>query len=519
MADQAGEPLETTLGRLKKERDEADARYNEALTALDKTLGAPVDLPHPPYPIDEHQITALNESWNILPASPAASGLRRKLTGFIWGVVAPYFQRQLTFNSQLVDHVNRDMAAARGAHQASEATIAALRQQLAANAAFQSRLMLYLQQITAYVDTKDRDSAGGALVLNAALSDLAENLAKRWESLTSREQRYEARTASIAASQEELRAMIGVAQQAITTFKREIERMDVRLKPDATGTKSATESVERDAFAAELDAYKYVGFEDQFRGSREVIRARLETYLPAFDGLSDVLDVGCGRGEFLDLLNAHGISSRGIDLNHEMAEVCRARGLDVTEADAVGYLSSLADASLGGIFAAQVVEHLEPGVPAALSRTLVPEAPSGRAHRARDAEPGLLGRVLRELHPRHHAPLAAPSRNAQVSRRGERLHEGGYRVPLAGAAAGSTPADCDARRRGSCARRSGRGVQQQRPEAERADVHPHGLCNRRAEICRVDRFQLHDVHLPIDRRRLVPAGQRPVRPDAPRAGA
>src|SRR6185503_14299288 len=70
---------------------------------------------------------------------------------------------------------------------------------------------------------------------------------------------------------------------------------------------------------------------------------------------------GCGRGEFLDLLAAHGIRARGIDLNHEMAETCRARGLDVTEADAVGYLSTIPDASLGGIFAAQVVEHLQPG--------------------------------------------------------------------------------------------------------------------------------------------------------------
>jgi O-antigen chain-terminating methyltransferase len=92
-----------------------------------------------------------------------------------------------------------------------------------------------------------------------------------------------------------------------------------------------------------------------------VIRARLESYLPLFDGLADVLDVGCGRGEFLDLLSARGVRARGIDLNHEMAEGCRARGLDVTEADAVGYLSSVPDASLGGIFSAQVVEHLQPG--------------------------------------------------------------------------------------------------------------------------------------------------------------
>jgi O-antigen chain-terminating methyltransferase len=86
----------------------------------------------------------------------------------------------------------------------------------------------------------------------------------------------------------------------------------------------------------------------------------MESYVPFFAGASDVLDVGCGRGEFLELLAANGIAARGIDLNHEMAESCQARGLDVTEADAVGYLASLPDGSLGGLFAAQVVEHLPP---------------------------------------------------------------------------------------------------------------------------------------------------------------
>ena len=357
MGDHTGEPLEATLRRLKEERDEADQRYNAALTALDRTLGPPVELPQAPYPIDEHQVTALNGSWNILPAPPQASGVRGRLTAFIWGVVAPFFQRQLTFNSQLVDHINRNAASARAAHAAAETTVAALRQQLAAQAAFQTHLMLYLQQITAYVDTKDRDTAGGALVLNSALSGMADELAKRWESLAAREARYEARTSAIAASQEDVRAMIGVAQQAITALKREVDKGNVRLAPDVA---HAGAPARTDAFAPDLDAYKYVGFEDQFRGSREVIRARLESYLPHFEGLADVLDVGCGRGEFLDLLNAHGIAARGIDLNHEMAEACRARGLDVTEADAVGYLSSIPDQSLGGVFAAQVVEHLEP---------------------------------------------------------------------------------------------------------------------------------------------------------------
>jgi SAM-dependent methyltransferase len=366
------EPLEAILRRLKQERDDADERYNEALTALDAALRPPVAIPQPVPGLDDHQLAPLNQTWNTVPAEPPrASGLRGRLTGLIWAVTAPYLQRQLTFNSQLVDHLNRTANAQRQAQQTAEASVAAIRDHVAAIAEFQTRLMQYLQQITAYVDTKDRDSAGNALVLNASLSGLAENLAKHAESMAAREHRYESRATALALSHDELRAMIGVAQHALVSLKREVERLSVGGEPHPTG-RAGPESDRSahpasripampDAFSPSLDAYKYVGFEDQFRGSRDAIRGRFESYLPLFEGRSDVLDVGCGRGEFLDLLNARGVSARGIDLNHEMAEVCRARGLDVTEADAVGYLSQLADASLGGIFSAQVVEHLQPG--------------------------------------------------------------------------------------------------------------------------------------------------------------
>jgi O-antigen chain-terminating methyltransferase len=112
--------------------------------------------------------------------------------------------------------------------------------------------------------------------------------------------------------------------------------------------------------AKPLDSYKYVGFEDQFRGSQLDIRGRVAEYLPLFEGASDVLDVGCGRGEFLDLLRTRGISARGVDTNDEMAAVCREHGLEASVGDGLSYLVSLPDESIGGLFAAQVVEHLEP---------------------------------------------------------------------------------------------------------------------------------------------------------------
>jgi SAM-dependent methyltransferase len=371
MSEHDPEPLEAVLRRLKKERDEADARYNAALTAVDRALQPPPSIPQPPPSLDSHQLAALNEAWNIIPGPPRASGLRQRVANFVWGLIGPYLQRQMTFNSLLVDHVNRNAAAARDSDRVAQQTADALREQLAGLAQFQTRLIQYFQQITAYVDTKDRDNAGGSLVLNAALNGLADSVAKRYESMSLREQRVSARMQTLSdtltGSQDDVRAIVGTLQQGVMAMKRELERMA------ATGSTSSDPSPRIPdpgsripasssplAFSPALDAYKYVGFEDLFRGSREVIRARFESYVPLFEGRGPVLDVGCGRGEFLDLLAAHHIDARGIDLNHEMAEACRARGLDVSEADAVGYLTGVEDGSLGGIFSAQVVEHLEP---------------------------------------------------------------------------------------------------------------------------------------------------------------
>ena len=108
----------------------------------------------------------------------------------------------------------------------------------------------------------------------------------------------------------------------------------------------------------ELD---YVQFENRFRGSQRDVAERQAAYLDLFRGSpGKVVDLGCGRGEFLDLLRGAGIAAYGVDMSEAMVSACRQRALDARQEDILEHLAGLPEGSLGGIFCAQVVEHLEP---------------------------------------------------------------------------------------------------------------------------------------------------------------
>ncbi|MBC2581572.1 bifunctional 2-polyprenyl-6-hydroxyphenol methylase/3-demethylubiquinol 3-O-methyltransferase UbiG [Clostridium sp. DJ247] len=109
----------------------------------------------------------------------------------------------------------------------------------------------------------------------------------------------------------------------------------------------------------ELDI-DYFGFEDKFRGTQEDIKRRQTKYVEYFRDKKNVLDIGCGRGEFLELLAENGIGATGIDINKDMVIQCQEKDLSVIESDLFDYLEAIDDDTLDGIFAAQVIEHLTP---------------------------------------------------------------------------------------------------------------------------------------------------------------
>jgi glycosyltransferase involved in cell wall biosynthesis/2-polyprenyl-3-methyl-5-hydroxy-6-metoxy-1,4-benzoquinol methylase len=105
-------------------------------------------------------------------------------------------------------------------------------------------------------------------------------------------------------------------------------------------------------------AISYTTCNEWVGGDPDFERELYTPFVAIFAGRPTVLDVGCGRGVFLELCRESGIPARGIDLDSDMVKLCRAAGLEVGQADALNYLAGLTDASLGGIFCAHLIEHL-----------------------------------------------------------------------------------------------------------------------------------------------------------------
>ncbi len=287
------------------------------MTAVDTAIRAVPDLPAPPPGVDETRVPALRTTWDILPGGPPPvdGSLRGRLRALVWQLVGPPLDAQRRFNQTVAEHLDRNLAGERATRLAVAALVDAVRRELAALAGFESTLVQYLQTITAFIETKDR-SLGG----------------------------------------DEIRERLSLTEQRLVALKRDLERL-AHTAPAAAGTPAVPAA---EAFQGSLDAPTYVGFQDRVRGSQDEIRARVDAYLPLLATAADVVDIGCGRGELVEQLKAAGVRARGVDVNPAMVELCRSRGLDVEQGEAVSWLQRQADGSLGGLVAIQVVEHLEP---------------------------------------------------------------------------------------------------------------------------------------------------------------
>ncbi|MGD9572523.1 MAG: class I SAM-dependent methyltransferase [Thermoleophilia bacterium] len=156
---------------------------------------------------------------------------------------------------------------------------------------------------------------------------------------------------------------------ALAELNAKLRHLEARQRADAAALVRSAVSEPRDGGIPPLDDFDYLAFEDRFRGPEDEVRARQAAHadrLAASGG--PVADIGCGRGELLELMRDRGVDALGVDASAEMVGIAVEKGLAAELGDAFAWLAAREAGSLGGIIVSHVVEHLWPADQVRLAR-------------------------------------------------------------------------------------------------------------------------------------------------------
>ncbi len=206
-----------------------------------------------------------------------------------------------------------------------------------------------------------RITLNGIRGMNRATDELVVRLDRRFEEVARLRQQLESLEDQVRRQDQlvdYLKASLAMQERRLTLFLEEARR----CLPEDTFSRNQLEELaqEQDHLLDSL----YVSFEDQFRGSRLEIKKRLTVYLDlvqkagAGSDKRPLLDIGCGRGEWLELLQEQGLHVYGVDINDTLVDQCQEQGLEAVVGEGLAHLRGLADNSLGGITGFHIIEHI-----------------------------------------------------------------------------------------------------------------------------------------------------------------
>ncbi len=380
----------------------AELEYNRRLTDLD--AAAKIRTLTEAITVLQKIKDELNEIFDLRPLEghypPGRLSLRRRIVRYLWPVFQPYIERQSRFNAALVHLLNEWI----------DYTIQ-LSEQL--KTLFHLSIQYY-QQIIPLVDAKQREAVAredfnvtyniglvmrelshsmesiymdilrrihelwyiySNYLLKEERSALLKNEGTDWESI---------KNAFLEPPRSGMKAYPHIRPEhfRLQQLFSEFEKLKRRIEIGQSKTEELQEPPERVQkweFPNARD-FRYHVFESIFRGEPEVIERRFERYIPIFKSAAGpIIDIGCGRGEFLKLMKRLGKEAYGLEISRYEVERLREQGFDVRPEDAVHHLKRLDDEFLGGAFCAQVVEHLHPEevftLIQELFRTMKPGAP------------------------------------------------------------------------------------------------------------------------------------------------
>ena len=214
--------------------------------------------------------------------------------------------------------------------------------------------------VAAAMQATIQSSSGAIPQLETTAGELAQGLRGLAQGLN------ENATAHASVANTTARAVKDVAQLKLALLDQE-RRLNLLLEEARKRLPAPMQQDQIAAIVAEadhtLDAF-YVSFEDQFRGTRDDIKERVSVYLPYLreakvgTQAAPIIDIGCGRGELLEVLKADGLVAKGIDQNRVMIQQCREMNLDVVEHDAIAHLQNMTANSLGAVTGIHIIEHI-----------------------------------------------------------------------------------------------------------------------------------------------------------------
>lgn len=154
-------------------------------------------------------------------------------------------------------------------------------------------------------------------------------------------------------------------EQRFDKFQEALEQLNTKVEQQHIVIEELLKQVEATQTYHNID---YFDFENHFRGNHAEMKKKQAGYIQYFAGCNNVVDLGCGRGEFLELLHENGISATGVDLYEPFVDYCRARGHKIVHEDIIAYLQQQQDNTIDGIIGLQVVEHISANDLVALCR-------------------------------------------------------------------------------------------------------------------------------------------------------
>ncbi|NKB86904.1 MAG: methyltransferase domain-containing protein [Acidobacteria bacterium] len=370
-------------------------------------------------------ITAPTEIRSDVPLiGPLLSLLRRAARPFVQPILDPYLARQEKFNAEIIRHLNAHGVLV---EQRLAAVYAALCERVAQPREIESRLDTALaeydetlrQRHVVLFDALEEElwAVRGRITeawqeVHRSLHDFDVRFVQRAQAMDTR---FDEKDAALAHLAERLDRIGDLPEKSELLETRTALARALEAVPEG-GAEAGKE--EHQPFDQPLwrqlrewmSDQDYRAHQDTFRGDEQEITRRLQSHVERFaDAPGLVADLGCGRGEFLELLSAADVDAVGVEINEADVDACRAAGYTAEHADLFEWLEARDDESLGGIFLAQVIEHLPPPDWARLFRLAVAKLMPGGRILVETINPESMFAILRAyvLDPTHVRPVHA----------------------------------------------------------------------------------------------------------------